>query len=82
MPCSKQGIYILKSINHENKRTIKSMEIFRKTKISKRYVRNTVHAKNVPLIKMQGEYLRHAGFKIGTECSVKIEQGRIIILAL
>ncbi|GGD45127.1 hypothetical protein GCM10011514_06470 [Emticicia aquatilis] len=58
------------------------MEIFRKTKISKRYVRTTWNAKNVPLIKMQGEYLRDAGFKIGTECSVKIEQGRIIIIAL
>lgn len=58
------------------------MENFRKTKISKRYIRNTFSAKNVPLIKMQGEYLRDAGFKIGTECSVKIEQGRIIIIAL
>jgi hypothetical protein len=58
------------------------MEIFRKTKISKRYVRTTWNAKNVPSLKMQGEYLRDAGFKIGTECSVKIEQGRIIILAL
>lgn len=58
------------------------MEIFRKTKISKRYVKNTWNAKNVPFLKMQGEYLRDAGFKIGTECSVKIEQGRIIILAL
>jgi hypothetical protein len=58
------------------------MEIFRKRKISKRYVRSTLSSKYVPTLKVQGEYLREAGFLIGTECSVKIEQGRIIILAL
>jgi precorrin isomerase len=54
----------------------------RKTKISKRYVRSTWNAKFVPLLMMQGEYLRKAGFKIGTECSVKIENGLITIQAI
>lgn len=58
------------------------MQDFRKTKISKKYVRNTWSDKFVPLLKIQGEYLRKAGFKIGTECSVKVENGRITILAL
>jgi hypothetical protein len=58
------------------------MENFRKTKISKRYVRNTYSGKNVPFLKMQGEFLKEAGFQIGTECSVKIESGRITILSL
>lgn len=57
------------------------MEIFRKTKISKRYVRSTWNAKYVPTIRVQGEYLREAGFPIGTECTVKIESGRITIIA-
>lgn len=58
------------------------MEIFRRTKISKRYVKSTWNAKYVPTLKVQGEYLRQAGFKIGTECSVQVESGRITIIAL
>lgn len=58
------------------------MKSYRKIKISKKYVRSTWNAKNVPAISMQGEYLRQAGFKIGIDCSVKIEQGRITIIAL
>ena len=60
----------------------KSMEKLRRTKISKRYVRSTWNAKYVPAVKFQGEYLRQAGFKIGTECSVQVESGRITIIAL
>lgn len=60
----------------------KSMEKLRRTKISKRYVRSTWNAKYVPSLNFQGDYLRKAGFKIGTECSVKVEEGQITILAL
>lgn len=54
----------------------------RKGKISKRYVRSQWNAKFVPLLKMQGEYLRSAGFTIGTEFSIKTEKGLITIQAL
>ncbi len=58
------------------------MENFRKIRISKRHVRTTWNAKNVPSIRMQGEYLKIAGFRIGYECSVIIEQGKITITTL
>lgn len=58
------------------------MENYRKIKISRKYQKSTWNEKSVPALIMQGEYMRAAGFSIGTECSVKIEQGRITILAL
>jgi hypothetical protein len=58
------------------------MENFRKIKMSKKYIRNRWDSKFVPSFILAGDYLSDAGFVPGQNCSVKIESGRITILAL
>lgn len=58
------------------------MENFRKIKTSKKIVRRKYDKKWVPVLMLQGEWLKEAGFSEQMNCSIKVENGRIIILNL
>ena len=58
------------------------MKDYRKIKVTKRYVKSRWSEGFVPEVRMVGKYLKQAGFIQGHECSVKIESGKITILAL
>jgi hypothetical protein len=58
------------------------MESFRKIKTQEKYERRKWDLKTVPQILLKGEWLKAAGFEAGTNCSVKVENGRLTILSL
>ncbi|MEA5257180.1 hypothetical protein VB264_05235 [Arcicella aquatica] len=57
----------------------KIIEKNRKIKVSRRYVKSIWKETKVPKIVIAGQYLRDAGFKVGYDVSVNIEQGVITI---
>ena len=63
-----------------NRTKIKQKE--RIIKISRRFVRSTWKETKVPRIVIAGAYLREAGFKVGYDVSVNIEQGIITITTI
>lgn len=54
----------------------------RKIKISGRYVRTFWTENRVPKIIISGQYLKDAGFNIGNEISVNVQNGVLIITTL
>ena len=61
---------------------IKLMEKFRKIKIQDKYEKRKWDTKLVPSLKLQGEWLRAAGFTGGENCTIKVERGRLTILSI
>jgi toxic protein SymE len=58
------------------------MQNFRNIKIQDKFERRKWANKLVPSLKLQGEWLREAGFTSGENCSIKVERGRLTIIAL
>lgn len=58
------------------------MESFRKIKIQEKWEKRKWENKIVPSLKLQGEWLKDAGFESGINCSIMVEKGRITILSL
>jgi hypothetical protein len=50
-------------------------------RINKKYRRTNYNGYWTPKLIMEGHQLKNAGFKINTECSVLIENGKITITA-
>jgi cellobiose phosphorylase len=76
------GLKTFKRIITKRVNSTKVMEDYRKVKINKKYRRTKWDGSWIPSLKMEGDYLEKAGFTIDTNCSVKVENGRITILAL
>lgn len=58
------------------------MEKIRNIKIQDKFEKRRWEDKWVPSLRLQGEWLKEAGFTAGENCSIKVEQGRLTIIAL
>lgn len=58
------------------------MQEFRKIKTQEKWERRKWFNKKTPQILLKGEWLKVAGFEAGSNCSIKVEKGRLTILSI
>lgn len=73
-------MFIKKVVNQSIRTRAKMKKDIRKIKVQSRFISSRWKYKEIPQLRLEGDWLQDAGFEPGSKTTIKVEQGRLTII--